>query len=95
MQEQTNSWRQCPTRPEGAEVLIAHRINEATCQGRQRKQFHKCYTCVHRNASHAVGTVTLPPVREQMYEKAAPVANAKLAPASTKKAASASSRQAG
>jgi len=45
--------RQCPTRPDGADPLIAHAIDVATCQGRQRSQYHKCYTCVHRNAGPA------------------------------------------
>jgi hypothetical protein len=41
--------RQCPTRADGAVVLIAHTITSATCQERQRALYHKCFTCVHRN----------------------------------------------
>ena len=67
MQESTTTRRQCPTRPNGAEVLIEQRISGSTCQERQRKHYHKCYSCVHRNDLQQSGAtahvqVTLPPV---------------------------------
>jgi hypothetical protein len=31
--------------------LIAHRITLGECQKRQRENYHKCWTCTHRNAS--------------------------------------------
>ena len=95
MQEPNNSWRQCPTRPDGAEVLIEHRINGGTCQSRQRKHFHKCYSCVHRNSAAEVrGTVTLPPVGQHRVAASAGAPVEESAPSPTKTAA-ASARQAG
>lgn len=43
--------RSCPTRDDGAEVLIAHTIALPACQTRQRAMYHKCFQCVYRNAS--------------------------------------------
>lgn len=63
MSEQSRS---CPTRADGTEVLIAHRITEQTCQERQRGMYHKCYSCVFRNArEHGAEErpVNLPPPR--------------------------------
>lgn len=62
--------RHCPTRPDGTEVLIAHSIDPATCEERQGRHYHKCFSCVH----HARGLngngrktdlrmVPLPPLR--------------------------------
>ena len=42
--------RQCPTRADGGDSLIAHSITLADCQKRQRELYHKCYTCVHQGA---------------------------------------------
>ncbi|MAF65027.1 MAG: hypothetical protein CMJ84_05115 [Planctomycetes bacterium] len=42
--------RSCPTRLDGAATLIAHRLSTAQCQGRQRKLYHKCFTCAFNNA---------------------------------------------
>ena len=50
MDNRTETTRQCPTRADGVDSLIAHEIAPATCQERQRKHYHKCYTCAHRNA---------------------------------------------
>ncbi len=50
MDHRTETSRQCPTRVDGADSLIAHEIAPATCQERQRRHYHKCYTCEHRNA---------------------------------------------
>jgi len=51
MDQRTETTRQCPTRTDGADSLIAHEIAPSTCQERQRKHYHKCYTCAHRNAA--------------------------------------------
>jgi hypothetical protein len=41
--------QQCPTRQDGADPLIAHGISQGTCMERQRRHYHKCYTCALRN----------------------------------------------
>ena len=45
--------------------MIEHRIAPSTCQERQRKHYHKCFTCVHRNAGRggSAGSAVLPPVK--------------------------------
>lgn len=40
--------RLCPTRAGGAHSLIAHWITPATCLERQRRNYHKCFTCQYR-----------------------------------------------
>ena len=45
--------RQCPTRVDGADPLIAHSISIPVCAKRQREHYHKCYTCVHAQAEAA------------------------------------------
>jgi len=55
MENRTESIRKCPTRADGADPLIAHGIPSATCQERQRKHYHKCYTCAHRSAAKVNG----------------------------------------
>jgi hypothetical protein len=45
--------RQCPTRADGAEALIAHTIALDECQARQRNHYHKCPVCTHYNARTA------------------------------------------
>lgn len=45
--------RQCPTRADGAETLIAHTITLTECQARQRNHYHKCPRCTHYNARTA------------------------------------------
>ena len=47
--------RLCPTREDGADPLIAHLIPRATCQERQRRHYHKCFTCVYRNGAEGKG----------------------------------------
>lgn len=42
--------RQCPTRSEGQPPLFQHRVTANECQNKQRKLYHKCFTCVHVNA---------------------------------------------
>jgi hypothetical protein len=41
----------CPTRLDREPALFAHALTLATCQGRQRQHYHKCWTCAHRNAA--------------------------------------------
>ena len=53
--------RLCPTRVGGAHSLIAHWITPATCFERQRRSYHKCFTCQYRGLA---ADVRLPqPVR--------------------------------
>lgn len=40
--------RLCPTRVGGAHSLIAHWITPATCFERQRRGYHKCFSCQYR-----------------------------------------------
>ncbi len=42
--------RVCPTRIDHAPALFTHKVNEGTCQDRQRGRYHKCYTCAYNNA---------------------------------------------
>ena len=44
---------QCPTRQDGAEVLISQTVTKPMCQDRQRRYYHKCWSCVHRNGTVA------------------------------------------
>lgn len=60
--------RQCPTRADGGEALIAHTITLAECQKRQREHFHKCPTCVHANARPEV----VPSAAARSEQEAAP-----------------------
>ena len=48
MAESTADRRQCPTRSNGAAPLIAHWITPPTCLERQRRNYHKCFTCLYR-----------------------------------------------
>ena len=41
--------RACPTRVEDPQPLIQHRVTVSQCQGKQRRQYHKCFTCMHWN----------------------------------------------
>jgi hypothetical protein len=41
----------CPTRRDGAEPLIEQVVTIGMCQGRQRRSYHKCWTCVRRNGA--------------------------------------------
>jgi len=50
--------RLCPTRTSGAHSLIAHWITPATCFERQRKSYHKCFTCQYQGLG---ASVVLPP----------------------------------
>jgi len=42
--------RSCPTRTTGAAPLIVQWITPATCLERQRRNYHKCFTCFFRGA---------------------------------------------
>jgi hypothetical protein len=59
MTNASDARRSCPTRADGAEVLIAHTIPIATCQDRQRGMYHKCFACAY----HGVGA-TMAPLRK-------------------------------
>ena len=39
----------CPTRVDGSPALFAHKVDRARCQDRQRKRYHKCFTCAWNN----------------------------------------------
>jgi len=55
--------RQCPTRVDHADSLIAHSISVPLCSKRQREHYHKCHTCVHAlsgKAGPAAKKVALP-----------------------------------
>lgn len=56
------SKRECPTRSDGGETLICHVIDLGTCQGRQRRLYHKCHTCAHRNDAAPAAKRALPPL---------------------------------
>jgi len=57
-QSKTNR-RQCPTRLDGADPLIAHWITESTCCDRRHRNYHKCFGCTFGHSD--VATVTLTP----------------------------------
>ena len=44
----TDTERVCPTRDSGHAPLIVQRIALATCFERQRRNYHKCFTCAYR-----------------------------------------------
>jgi hypothetical protein len=52
--------RLCPTRTSGAHSLIAHWITPATCLERQRRGYHKCFTCQYQGLS-ASAVLQTPP----------------------------------
>lgn len=58
VQERSDSMKTCPTRIDETQVLFAHTIDQTTCQGRQRKHYHKCFTCVHNNAHQGLPLAT-------------------------------------
>ncbi len=39
----------CPTRIDATTVLFAHKVDRTRCQERQRKRYHKCFTCAWNN----------------------------------------------
>ena len=69
--EPADDRRLCPTRTSGAYSLIAHWITPATCFERQRRSYHKCFTCSYRG----LGASTLLPLPHK------PPALPKLSPA--------------
>ena len=56
--------RQCPTRVDGGDSLIAHSITLPVCRERQREHYHKCYACVHRGSGEPVPQPKLAPLPE-------------------------------
>jgi hypothetical protein len=63
--------RLCPTRTSGAHSLIAHWITPATCLERQRRSYHKCFTCQYRGLSASAVIRSLP--RQAAASELAPV----------------------
>ena len=49
MADQEQTLQICPTRIDGSPVLFAHKVDRARCQSRQRKRYHKCFTCAWNN----------------------------------------------
>lgn len=39
--------RACPTRMDGGTPLFQHQVTVPQCMSKQRKLYHKCYTCAH------------------------------------------------
>jgi hypothetical protein len=54
--------RQCPTRSNGTHSLIAHWITPSACVERQRRNYHKCFTCRYQglNASAVLSPLAKP-----------------------------------
>lgn len=50
MASPTQHLRTCPTRIDGTPMLFAHKVDTQKCQERQRKGYHKCFTCAFNNA---------------------------------------------
>jgi len=76
--------RLCPTRTSGAHSLIAHWITPATCLERQRRSYHKCFTCRYQGLS---AEATLPPIpKPAPLPKRAPAAEKPAAPQVRKRA---------
>ena len=69
MTNATDARRTCPTRADGSEVLIAHRIPVATCQDRQRGMYHKCFTCAYYGAGAGVAPLHRLPQLSQLEHR--------------------------
>jgi hypothetical protein len=71
--------RQCPTRADGADPLIVHWILRPRCQERQRSNYHKCYTCAHKNgvSAGAPGRNVLPPLGREVARELARASDAR------------------
>jgi len=41
--------RACPTRMDGGTPLFQHQVTVPQCMSKQRKLYHKCFTCAHLN----------------------------------------------
>lgn len=39
--------RACPTRMDGGTPLFQHQVTVPQCMSKQRKLYHKCFTCAH------------------------------------------------
>ena len=50
MDSPSQNLRTCPTRIDGTPMLFAHKVDTPKCQERQRKGYHKCFTCAYNNA---------------------------------------------
>lgn len=71
--------RLCPTRTSGAHSLIAHWITPATCLERQRRGYHKCFSCSYLGLS--VDATLPPPPKPAPVPKLAPAAKEPVEPA--------------
>ncbi len=49
MVNKDNGLRVCPTRIDASLVLFSHKVASSRCQERQRKGYHKCFTCAYNN----------------------------------------------
>jgi hypothetical protein len=66
MAAQEQTLQICPTRIDGSPVMFAHKVDRARCQDRQRRRYHKCFTCAWNNgyvAAHGEPTPGSEPVR--------------------------------
>jgi len=61
--------RQCPTRLDGADTLIAHWITDGVCSDRQHRNYHKCFGCSYGNGSDIVVRTLAPLVRPAQEKK--------------------------
>ncbi|MDP6538017.1 MAG: hypothetical protein QF903_03680 [Planctomycetota bacterium] len=68
--------RSCPTRLDGAATLFAHRLSPAQCQQRQRKLYHKCFTCALNNAQVAAHGLPEDGASAERGQRPAPTAKA-------------------
>lgn len=64
--------RLCPTRTSGAISLIAQWITPTTCLERQRRNYHKCFTCQYQGLS--AEAILTPPLKSVPPPKLAPAA---------------------
>jgi len=49
MENPPQGMRTCPTPTNGRNVLFAHTIDASECHARQRRLYHKCFTCVYQH----------------------------------------------
>jgi hypothetical protein len=79
--------RLCPTRASGAHSLIAHWITPSTCLERQRRNYHKCFTCQYRGLS--ASTILPAPAKPSVAEPTPEPAHKRRKRAKTEKASTA------
>jgi len=59
----TPTVRQCPTRLDGADPLIAHTISPHVCEARRREHYHKCPACTYHERVTLVPAARRPGAR--------------------------------